>query len=726
MILYDGSTAIQAGSVNATFQLPFLAPGSHSLTAQYNGDGNLNPSTSSAVIVTIGKASTTTALMSASNPSVYGQSVTFTATVSVTSPGSGATTGSVTFSEGSTTLGTGSLNGAAQATYSTSSLAVGSHLIIATYAGDGNFTASTSSSLIQVVNQAGSATALVSSQNPSAIGQSVTFTATITAVAPGAGTPTGTVTFQEGTSTLATGTLDSAGHASFTTGALSAGGHAITATYGGDLNFTGSSGTVAQAVNQGLTNTTTTVEASPNPSLLGDSVTFTATVTPAPPAGELVTFSDGSTTLGAGALNSGIATFTTTTTLSLGSHFINAVYAGDATLLASTGTLTQQISRIFITPTVAPSLSTVTVRGAGWPASEALIRVYLGPVDGDGFLCSVNADASGAFSQSCTVSVTLAQGTYLATATDSIITDTGNAVTVNPAISGLSPTYANSTNTVTISGSGFAANSNFTVSLGGVMVTPSLSTTNTLGFFSNVTFNVPSGTAAGATTITVTDSASPPNSASIAFTVYNATIAISPTTAASGSSVTVSGTGWPPLEGGIYVSLGPLLGYGPLCTVVTDAGGAFSVSCTVNIGLEHGTYAATASDGSITTTGNQVTVNAALISLTPTYANPMNTVGLQGGGFAANSNVTVTLGGVMVTQSTTSPQGIVALSFVVPSGTAAGPTTITVTDSASPPNSASIAFTVYNPTIAISPTSAASNSPVNVSGSGWPASAVDR
>src|SRR3989442_78183 len=547
MILYDGSTAIQAGSVNATFQLPFLAPGSHSLTAQYNGDGNLNPSTSSAVIVTIGKASTTTALMSASNPNVYGQSVTFTATVSVTSPGSGATTGSVTFSEGSTMLGNGSLNGAAQATYSTSSLAVGSHLIIATYTGDGNFTASTSSSLIQVVNQAGSATALVSSQNPSAIGQSVTFTATITAVAPGAGTPTGTVTFQEGTSTLATGTLDSAGHASFTTGALSAGGHAITANYGGDLNFTGSSGTVAQAVNQGLTNTTTTVEASPNPSLLGDSVPFTPTVTPAPPAGELVTFSDGSTTLGTGALNSGgVATFTANITLNLGSHLINAVYAGDATLLASTGTVTQQISRIFITPTVAPSLSTVTVRGAGWPASESLIQVYLGPVDGNGFLCFATSDAGGAFEKSCTVTGNLAQGTYLATATDSIITDTGNAVTVNPAITGLSPTYANPTNTVTISGSGFAANSNFTVSLGVVMVTPSLSTTNALGFFSNVTFSVPSGTAAGATTITVTDSASPPNSASIAFTVYNATIAISPTTAASDSPVTVSGTGWPP------------------------------------------------------------------------------------------------------------------------------------------------------------------------------------
>jgi hypothetical protein len=229
------------------------------------------------------------------------------------------------------------------------------------------------------------------------------------------------------------------------------------------------------------------------------------------------------------------------------------------------------------------------------------------------------------------VTSNLAQGIYLATATDTTITDTGNPVTVTPVISSVSPNYANPTNTVAISSSGFAASSNITVTLGSVAVTPSVTSTDTLGR-AYASFDIPSGTAAGTTTITVTDSASPPNSASIAFTVYNATIAISPTTAPSGSSVTVSGSGWPAFKGGIQVYLGPLNGYGYLCSVVADASGAFSRSCDVTTYLTQGTYMATAWDGAITTTGNQVTVTAAITSLTPVYANPTNTVTVSGSG----------------------------------------------------------------------------------------------
>ena len=45
------------------------------------------------------------------------------------------------------------------------------------------------------MNQAGTSTALSSSANPSVFGQSVTFTARVTPVAPGSGTPTGSVEF---------------------------------------------------------------------------------------------------------------------------------------------------------------------------------------------------------------------------------------------------------------------------------------------------------------------------------------------------------------------------------------------------------------------------------------------------------------------------------------------------------------------------------------------------
>jgi Bacterial Ig-like domain (group 3)/Domain of unknown function (DUF4214) len=61
----------------------------------------------------------------------------------------------------------------------------------------------------------------------------------VTPTAPGAGTPTGSVTFMDGTTVLGTSTL-SAGTATFQTTTLSTGSHQISAVYSGDANFTGS------------------------------------------------------------------------------------------------------------------------------------------------------------------------------------------------------------------------------------------------------------------------------------------------------------------------------------------------------------------------------------------------------------------------------------------------------------------------------------------------------
>lgn len=92
---------------------------------------------------------------------------------------------------------------------------------------------------------------LTSSANPSNLGQAVTFTAAVTTNAPGSGTPTGTVTFLDGATLLATVALDAAGHASFTavSFALTAGSHTITARYDGDSNFlAATSATLTQVV----------------------------------------------------------------------------------------------------------------------------------------------------------------------------------------------------------------------------------------------------------------------------------------------------------------------------------------------------------------------------------------------------------------------------------------------------------------------------------------------
>src|SRR5581483_2919589 len=178
-----------------TFTTSTLTVGTHAITAVYSGDTNFITSTSTAVLQTVNPGATTTALTSAPNPSVFGQAVLFTATVTAVAPATGTPTGTVSFMEGATTLGMGALDGNGQATFTTSALAVGPHTITAVYSSDETFATSTSPAITQTVNPASTTTALMSAPNPSEFGQPVLFTATVTPVAPGAGFPTGTVTF---------------------------------------------------------------------------------------------------------------------------------------------------------------------------------------------------------------------------------------------------------------------------------------------------------------------------------------------------------------------------------------------------------------------------------------------------------------------------------------------------------------------------------------------------
>ena len=167
-------------------------------------------STSAILTQVVNPDATTTALKSSTNPSVYGQSVTFTATVKARPRAAARPRARVTFLDGGDPIGTVALSGSGVATFATSSLSIGSQSITAVYGGDANFTTSTSAALTQTVNQDATTTTLKSSPNPSVYGQSVTFTATVTASSPGSGTPTGTVTFYDGSTALATVTLSGA------------------------------------------------------------------------------------------------------------------------------------------------------------------------------------------------------------------------------------------------------------------------------------------------------------------------------------------------------------------------------------------------------------------------------------------------------------------------------------------------------------------------------------
>jgi hypothetical protein len=185
-------------------------------------------------------------------------------------------------------------------------------------------------------------TTISSSPNPSVYGQAVTFTATVTSYV-GAPSDGETVTFIKGTKVLGTGTL-SGGSTSFTISTLLAGTNLIKAVYGGDSNLLGStSKPVQQVVNKATT--TTTLASSQNPSNVGQSVTFTATMTPqfGGTVTGTVTFYDGSTALKTVALSGGVAKFTTST-LASGTHNITATYNGSTSFDGSSASLTQTVN----------------------------------------------------------------------------------------------------------------------------------------------------------------------------------------------------------------------------------------------------------------------------------------------------------------------------------------------------------------------------------------------
>ena len=288
----------------------------------------------------VAPSATAVSLTSGTNPSVFGQGVLFTAKLT---SGAGTPGGAVSFFDGANKLGDGAL-AAGTATFSTSSLAVGSHPITVQYAGNGTFAAATSLVVEQEVAKASTATTLVSSKNPSGAGDAVTFTATVAAVAPGAGAPSGNVVFSDGGVSIGSVALDGTGKASVTTSALAVGNHDIIATYGGGANHaTSASGTLVQSV--GLLATTTTLVSSSNPSLVGEAVTFTATVAAAAgnPSGT-VTFKDGSATIGVGQIAGSKATLQVGT-LAAGAHTIVAVYGADATFATSSSApITQTVN----------------------------------------------------------------------------------------------------------------------------------------------------------------------------------------------------------------------------------------------------------------------------------------------------------------------------------------------------------------------------------------------
>jgi pimeloyl-ACP methyl ester carboxylesterase len=192
-------------------------------------------------------------------------------------------------------------------------------------------------------------TNITSSTNPSILGQQVSFTATANYDTQDTRIPTGTAVFYDFDSIIGFGVLNDSGQATLTTESLSEGSHYISAIYDGDSDFSGSkSPDLVQVVHK--TSTITTLVSSPNPSSLGDTVTFTATIDAVFPGTGIptgtVSFKDGLTEIGSGTLDAfGQAEFATSD-LTVGDHDITAVYNGNEYFQGNTSSPVTQIVKI--------------------------------------------------------------------------------------------------------------------------------------------------------------------------------------------------------------------------------------------------------------------------------------------------------------------------------------------------------------------------------------------
>jgi Bacterial Ig-like domain (group 3)/FG-GAP-like repeat len=310
-----------------------LGLGQHAISAEYSGDSQFLPSEFTAQENIVPVVHITTVHLTATPTTVTAsQTVSFHASVASAGP---MPTGTVGFYDGSTTIGSSQLNGSGLAVFDTALLSPGTHSVTASYFGDTDSASSTSSPVTVTVNAFNTTTTVTAM--PSTI-QAGAVAALSANVISSNGTPTGAVTFFDGTTVLASQPLDANGNAVYGAAFSTPGTHTITASYGANAGYASSTSPPLNLTVNGSSTVISTSNAlamvAPSHGATGPTFAATIKAQKGIPGGKVMFF-DGDTQIGEAALGpSGVATFASPL-LAPGMHYVTGFYPGNSKFGAS-------------------------------------------------------------------------------------------------------------------------------------------------------------------------------------------------------------------------------------------------------------------------------------------------------------------------------------------------------------------------------------------------------
>jgi len=362
------------------------------------------------------------------------------------------------------------------------------------------------------------------------------------------------------------------------------------------------------------------------------------------------------------------SSYTTAMTVPVTVQHTTGVY--DAANVIATAYFSVTPGEIVVSPSSVYVGDQITVSGSGF-TSGSYVTIYFDSAS----MGTTTTDAYGDFASSTFTVPESPGGIHAIEARDASGNDATATVTILPKIT-LTPTSGVVDDTLTISGSGFAAYSSVTIYFD--TATLGTITTGAYGSFTNATFTVPQSSQ-GNHTVRAQDAYG--DYATGTVTVLPQ-ITVAPTSGLSGTIVMVTGTGFGASKtmsieyNAVSVTTDP-------ATIITDARGGFTASFKVPAGPA-GTYSVEATDGAYSDSADFVATVDATISPTTNGASP-GYVGMEltidGTGFKPSATVTITYTSepVVLATITTDGDGDFSVTVTIPPSVG-GNHTVTVTD----------------------------------------------